>query len=135
MDQVSWFVGLFILVILFMTLAVAWVLSHMAGWITGPINLFYKSLRNIITHQQSGSNDKEENFNLILDYQPRNEEMNTLYLNVSEMAKALRLARFSAIDDYRHAMLNYHALADIFNNYSSTDNLSGCHNNIACIYL
>ena len=61
--------------------------------------------------------------------------MNKLYQNISEMAKALRLARFSDIEDYKKGMINYHVLANIFENYNSTEKLSGCWNNIGCIYL
>lgn len=61
--------------------------------------------------------------------------MNNLYLNISEMAKALRLARFSDIEDYKKGMINYHVLANIFENYKSEEKLNGCKNNIGCIYL
>ena len=72
----------------------------------------------------------------MLNYKPRNYEINTLYLAFSDLTKTIKVARDSLYEgDDNQALLNYHEVAQIFDNLNNQEKLGSCMNNLGCIYL
>lgn len=56
-----------------------------------------------------------KDFNIMLNYRPRNYEINMLYLAFSNLTKTIKVARNSLYEgDDNLALLNYHDVAVIF---------------------
>lgn len=72
----------------------------------------------------------------MLNYRPRNHEINVLYLAFSNLTKTIKVARNSLYEgDDNQALLNYHEVAQIFDQLNNRDKLGSCMNNLGCIYL
>jgi hypothetical protein len=55
---------------------------------------------------------KKKEFNIMLNYKPRNHEINYLYLAFSNLTKTIKVARNSLYEgDDNQALLNYHEVA------------------------
>lgn len=72
----------------------------------------------------------------MLNYKPRNHEINYLYLAFSNLTKTIKVARNSLYEgDDNQALLNYHEVAQIFETLHNQEKLGSCMNNLGCIYL
>lgn len=72
----------------------------------------------------------------MLNYKPRNNEINTLYLAFSNLTKSINVARNSLHEgDDNQALLNYHEVAQIFEQLKNREKKGSCMNNLGCIYL
>lgn len=72
----------------------------------------------------------------MLHYKPRNHEINVLYLAFSNLTKTIKVARDSLYEgDDNQALLNYHEVAQIFDQLNNQEKLGSCMNNLGCIYL
>jgi tetratricopeptide (TPR) repeat protein len=72
----------------------------------------------------------------MLNYKPRNHEINVLYLAFSNLTKTIKVARDSLYEgDDNQALLNYHEVAQIFDQLNNQEKLGSCMNNLGCIYL
>jgi len=72
----------------------------------------------------------------MLNYKPRNHEINVLYLAFSNLTKTIKVARDSLYEgDDNLALLNYHEVAQIFEQLGNEEKLGSCLNNLGCIYL
>ena len=72
----------------------------------------------------------------MLNYTPRNHEINVLYLAFSNLTKTIKVARDSLYEgDDNLALLNYHEVAQIFEQLGNEEKLGSCMNNLGCIYL
>jgi len=72
----------------------------------------------------------------MLNYKPRNKEINILFLEFSNLAKTIKVARESLYEgDENKALLDYHEVASIFRKFGNLEKLSSCMNNLGCIYL
>lgn len=72
----------------------------------------------------------------MLNYQPRNKEINMLYLAFSNLTKTIKVARNSLYEgDDNQALLGYHEVAQIFQKLENNEKLGSCMNNLGCIYL
>lgn len=72
----------------------------------------------------------------MLNYKPRNNEINVLYLAFSNLTKTIKVARNSLyLGDDNQALLNYHEVAQIFDQLKNRQKLGSCMNNLGCIYL
>ena len=72
----------------------------------------------------------------MLNYKPRNNEINVLYLAFSNLTKTIKVARNSLYEgDDNQALLNYHEVAQIFDQLDNQQKLGSCINNLGCIYL
>lgn len=72
----------------------------------------------------------------MLNYKPRNHEINYLYLAFSNLTKTIKVARNSLYEgDDNQALLNYHEVAQIFDTLHNQEKLGSCMNNLGCIYL
>jgi hypothetical protein len=57
-------------------------------------------------------NEKKKEFNIMLNYKPRNKEINMLYLAFSNLTKTIKVARNSLYEgDDNSALLGYHEVA------------------------
>jgi hypothetical protein len=58
---------------------------------------------------------KKKEFNIMLNYRPRNKEINLLYLAFSNLTKTIKVARNSLYEgDDNQALIGYHEVAQIF---------------------
>lgn len=72
----------------------------------------------------------------MLNYKPRNSEINSLYLAFSNLTKTIKVARNSLYEgDDNQALLGYHEVAQIFGQLENKEKLGSCMNNLGCIYL
>jgi len=72
----------------------------------------------------------------MLNYKPRNQEINMLYLAFSNLTKTIKVARNSLYEgDDNQALLGYHEVAQIFEKLENQEKLGSCMNNLGCIYL
>lgn len=88
--------------------------------------------------KEKGSKEERDNkdFNIMLNYKPRNHEINVLYLAFSNLTKTIKVARDSLYEgDDNQALLNYHEVAQIFDQLNNQEKLGSCMNNLGCIYL
>ena len=129
-------------------------LSKISKQITQPIIELYEKIKLIIDahqkekieliKQQQSAQDKDDKkkdrsgkeFNIMLNYKPRNNEINVLYLAFSNLTKTIKVARNSLyVGDDNQALLNYHEVAKIFTQMQNMNKLGSCMNNLGCIYL
>ena len=72
----------------------------------------------------------------MLNYKPRNHEINVLYLAFSNLTKTIKVARNSLYEgDDNQALLGYHEVAQIFLSLKNNEKLGSSMNNLGCIYL
>lgn len=72
----------------------------------------------------------------MLNYKPRNKEINVLYLAFSNLTKTIKVARNSLYEgDDNQALLNYHEVMKIFDQLDNHEKKGSCINNLGCIYL
>ena len=72
----------------------------------------------------------------MLNYEPRNNEINLLYLAFSKLTKTIKVARNSLYEgDDNQALLNYHEVAGIFKELQNREKEGSCINNLGCIYM
>ena len=72
----------------------------------------------------------------MLNYKPRNREINVLYLAFSNLTKTIKAARNSLYEgDDNQALLNYHEVMKIFDQLDNQEKKGSCINNLGCIYL
>jgi tetratricopeptide (TPR) repeat protein len=72
----------------------------------------------------------------MLNYKPRNKEINLLYLAFSNLTKTIKVARNSLYEgDDNQALIGYHEVAQIFRQLDNQQKLGMCMNNLGCIYL
>lgn len=72
----------------------------------------------------------------MLNYKPRNKEINLLFLEFSNLAKSIKVARESLYEgDENKALLDYHEVASVFKKLNNMEKFSSCMNNLGCIYL
>ena len=72
----------------------------------------------------------------MLNYKPRNKEINLLYLAFSNLTKTIKVARNSLYEGYdNQALIGYHEVAQIFRQLDNQQKLGMCMNNLGCIYL
>lgn len=72
----------------------------------------------------------------MLNYKPRNKEINLLYLAFSKLTKTIKVARNSLYEgDDNQALLNYHEVAEIFSELKNREKEGSCINNLGCIYI
>ena len=65
--------------------------------------------------QEKDRKENSKDFNIMLNYKPRNHEINVLYLAFSNLTKTIKVARNSLYEgDDNQALLNYHEVAQIF---------------------
>jgi len=77
-----------------------------------------------------------QEFDIMLNYKPRNNEINVLYLAFSNLTKTIKVARESLYEgDDNQALLDYHEVASIFNKLNNNEKYGSCMNNLGCIYL
>ena len=73
---------------------------------------------------------------VMLNYKPRNHEINVLYLAFSNLTKTIKVARESLDEgDDNQALLNYHEVAHIFGQLGNEGKRASCMNNLGCLYL
>lgn len=83
-----------------------------------------------------GSTQKNQEFNIMLNYKPRNKEINMLYQAFSNLTKTIKVARNSLYEgDDNQALIGYHEVAQIFRTLDNKQKLGMCMNNLGCIYL
>ena len=159
-ELTNFFILPFSIIMIVGMIVVSYVLKEVANYITQPIIDLYHEIKVIINHhlaeQQSKTHHvrrelglieknakkfvanrrKTQEFNLMLNYSPRNQEMNQLYLAFSKLTKTIKFARMSmALGDSNTALLKYHEVADIFRELQNFEQLGSCINNLGCIYL
>ena len=62
--------------------------------------------------QEKDRKENSNDFNIMLNYKPRNHEINILYLAFSNLTKTIKVARNSLYEgDDNQALLNYHEVA------------------------
>jgi hypothetical protein len=72
----------------------------------------------------------------MLNYKPRNKEINFLFQAFSNLNKTIKVARNSLyLGDDNQALLNYHEVNEIFKNLNNSEKHGSCMNNLGCIYL
>lgn len=72
----------------------------------------------------------------MLNYKPRNREINVLYLAFSNLTKTIKVARNSLYEgDDNQALLGYHEVAQIFESLKNHEKLGSSMNNLGCIYM
>ena len=150
----------FALFSLFMMAVISYFLQRISEHITEPIIELFKKIQDIIIAHQSektqlvkdqsnvggefiSENQKDKNptekkkeFNIMLNYKPRNKEINMLYLAFSNLTKTIKVARNSLYEgDDNSALLGYHEVAQIFKKLENQQKLGSCMNNLGCIYL
>ena len=77
-----------------------------------------------------------QDFDIMLNYKPRNHEINLLYLAFSKLTKTIKVARNSLYEgDDNQALLNYHEVAEIFSELKNREKEGSCINNLGCIYI
>jgi len=65
-----------------------------------------------------------------------NYEINVLYLAFSNLTKTIKVARDSLYEgDDNLALLNYHEVAQIFDQLGNREKYGSCMNNLGCIYI
>jgi hypothetical protein len=90
-----------------------------------------QALRKKIKHDRNLAE-----FDIMLNYKARNKEINILYLEFSNLAKTIKVARESLYEgDENKALLDYHEVASIFKKFGNIEKFSSCMNNLGCIYL
>ena len=86
--------------------------------------------------QKADADKNRKEFNVMLNYKPRNHEINVLYLAFSNLTKTIKVARNSLYEgDDNQALLGYHEVAQIFGELGNQEKLGSCMNNLGCIYL
>ena len=77
-----------------------------------------------------------KDFDIMLNYKPRNHEINLLYLAFSKLTKTIKVARNSLYEgDDNQALLNYHEVREIFSELKNREKEGSCINNLGCIYI
>ncbi len=77
-----------------------------------------------------------QEFDIMLNYKPRNNEINVLYLAFSNLTKTIKVARESLYEgDDNQALLDYHDVGRIFYKLNNKEKYGSCMNNLGCIYL
>lgn len=105
--------------------------SKSANKVKHQLGLIEKNAKKYVANQR-----KTQDFNLMLNYRPRNQEINQLYLAFSKLTKTIKFARNSLVlGENNQALLNYHEIADIFSELQNNTKLGICINNLGCIYL
>ena len=70
------------------------------------------------------------------NYDPKNKEINQLYLSFSNLTKTIKIARTSMFQgDENQALLNYHECAQIYDQLHNIEKKGRCYNNLGVIYL
>lgn len=155
-DIRMYFILPFVIFSTIMMLITSYCLSKISSQITEPIIELYDKIKMIISSHQkekekfneqhglgekySRKADKKEQQNqgtdIMLNYRPRNNEINTLYLAFSNLTKSINVARNSLHEgDDNQALLNYHEVAQIFEQLKNREKKGSCMNNLGCIYL
>ena len=129
----------FALFSLFMMIVISYFLQRISAHITEPIIELFKKIQDIIVahrgekdrlvseRQQANPTaafadsgnikdknaaEKKKEFNIMLNYRPRNKEINMLYLAFSNLTKTIKVARNSLYEgDDNSALLGYHEVA------------------------
>ena len=79
---------------------------------------------------------KQDEFNIMSNYEHKNQEINELHLTFSKLSKIVVVARNSLNQgDENEALLNYNEVAKIFKDMKNFENYGKCMNNIGCLYL
>lgn len=149
----------FALFSIIMMLGISFFLKQISTRITKPIIELFQKIQNIITAHQNEKNEmlkekqqqningmtentfktaqaKNQEFNIMLNYKPRNKEINLLYLAFSNLTKTIKVARNSLYEgDDNQALIGYHEVAQIFRQLENQQKLGMCMNNLGCIYL
>lgn len=125
----------FALFSIIMMLGISFFLKKISTRITKPIIELFQKIQNIITAHQNEKNEmlkekqqlnlngmtevnfkasqsKNQEFNIMLNYKPRNKEINLLYLAFSNLTKTIKVARNSLYEgDDNQALIGYHEVA------------------------